>query len=534
MVDAAAIRLGQGTPPAWGGAGEGSVFFDQADGQLYFRDAATGAIVGPLGAGGGGTFPIQFPQGAPPGFVPFGFTDLFAAFDGFLYAKAGLSTTGPLGKKIATGLVNYVAVDGNDTTADFYNIRLPYKTVQAALDDAIDGDVIVVGPGVFAGPALDLSALTDITIIGAGMGITVLDTNDGVNPLISAPATFARLSLANMSLHSKNTPSIFLNGAGGGGAFMASGCILQNIITVSDASAGLFLEYVGGLQIDNVIAVGGVLGFVLCNTPFGAPIRNLTHFGAQVRCDWDEANVDRPGGARVPMVFSALRSDTFALQIQNQPDVTFDAACDLPNAAIDCYGALTAVGGFAPNFRFYGRAQYADFNTVPIPDTATAQVWDFTGATFTGKSFGGVVLWVTIAGGAVNPVTVLATGIRVLDPVAGSNAVTFSTGANVTMDVRGASPPTCGIAGLGIIQPSQFAITIFLANGAGPQVIAWNGGITTLVPPKSIQMNAYNFGGGVSNVLNPAQFLPTTTGFTLYYNGVAIFGTDVLDVIAFY
>lgn len=52
-ADAGNIRMGDGNVPAWGGAGEGSLFFDSADGQLYYRRSDDGTIVGPLSAGGG-------------------------------------------------------------------------------------------------------------------------------------------------------------------------------------------------------------------------------------------------------------------------------------------------------------------------------------------------------------------------------------------------------------------------------------------------------------------------------------------------
>lgn len=47
MTAAGAARLGQGTVPPWA-AGEGVLYFDEADGQLYFRRADTGAVVGPI------------------------------------------------------------------------------------------------------------------------------------------------------------------------------------------------------------------------------------------------------------------------------------------------------------------------------------------------------------------------------------------------------------------------------------------------------------------------------------------------------
>lgn len=54
MTVAGAPRLGHGTVPAWGGAGEGTLFFNQADGLLYYRRSDTGVVVGPISTGGGG------------------------------------------------------------------------------------------------------------------------------------------------------------------------------------------------------------------------------------------------------------------------------------------------------------------------------------------------------------------------------------------------------------------------------------------------------------------------------------------------
>lgn len=58
MTQAGAARLGQGTTPSWS-AGEGVLYVDEADGQLYFLRADTGAVVGPLGAGGSSAVGVQ-------------------------------------------------------------------------------------------------------------------------------------------------------------------------------------------------------------------------------------------------------------------------------------------------------------------------------------------------------------------------------------------------------------------------------------------------------------------------------------------
>jgi len=64
MAVAGNFRLGEGTVPAWAGAGTGHLYFDQADGNLYFRNSTTGVVVGPLsGGGGGGTLQQAYDAG---------------------------------------------------------------------------------------------------------------------------------------------------------------------------------------------------------------------------------------------------------------------------------------------------------------------------------------------------------------------------------------------------------------------------------------------------------------------------------------
>jgi len=56
------------------------------------------------------------------------------------------------------------SVNGDDGTGTRGNASLPYETIQAAVDDANDGDVVVIRPGTYA-EAVDLGDVTGITLM---------------------------------------------------------------------------------------------------------------------------------------------------------------------------------------------------------------------------------------------------------------------------------------------------------------------------------------------------------------------------------
>lgn len=533
MADAGAVRLGQGTPPAWGGAGEGSIYFDQADGQLYFRDAATGAVVGPLGGGGGVPNPLNLKQLGVVGPAAPGDTNLYASTaDKKLYSIDALGiVSGPLGAALGWGAgsvgpgVNYVdPIAGNDATAQFYNLRAPYKTVQAAINDAVDGDYIFLGPGTHFCPAvLNLSALVDITIVGCGVGVTVLDTA-AVGNFIAPPVPFGKLRLLNMSIHSKNGSCVVLNGTGGGGAYMTQ-VVLHDLEITSDAASALYMQYVGGLDIANVVAVGpgGVIAFD--TVTFLEPCRDFICVGSAFRLGWDEASADKPSSGRSQMVF---QNTTIAsgMQVNGQPDALFTQGCSA--VSMTTAAGLTAIGGAAPRMKFYGSLDgYVSFpaGAGGIPDTATVQTWDFTGAVIRGDDGFGNALRFGLQGAAANAQTVFAQNARV-----GAGRFVFAE-PNITI-LAGGVNEDAQFGGLGVIRPSVLAVSLLpLANGVGPQTLAF--GINTGQPPRVILAVVNRF-GGAPNISNLQIANKTSTGFDLYYTGVAVFGTDYIDIVAYW
>ena len=139
-MTAAHIRLGEGTPPA-PSAGEGILYFDDSDQQLYVIDAA-GATVGPIGGGGGG---------------------------------GGITAVNVL-------YVQTAANGGNDGTGVRGDSSKPFKTIQAALGAATNGDIVSLGVGTFEGPGSVYASnptLKDIAIIGQGQKLTSVTASPG-------------------------------------------------------------------------------------------------------------------------------------------------------------------------------------------------------------------------------------------------------------------------------------------------------------------------------------------------------------------
>lgn len=184
-MTAAHIRLGEGTPPA-PSAGEGILYFDSGDQQLYAIDAA-GVTVGPITGGGGG------------------------------------------GGGITAANVVYVqtsANGGNDGTGTRGDSSKPFATVSAALAAAQNGDVVLVGAGAFVGPG-DLNVanptLDSISIIGQGPKDTVF-TSPGAEVFLVDYATnlvaWQSFVLARCSVVGTGFGTIFqANGTGSGGTF---------------------------------------------------------------------------------------------------------------------------------------------------------------------------------------------------------------------------------------------------------------------------------------------------------------------------
>lgn len=226
-MTAANIRLGEGTPPA-PSVGEGILYFDSADQQLYAIDAA-GATVGPIGVGSG------------------------------VIASNAIYVQDP-------------ANGGNDGTGTRGDSTKPFATLSAAFAVAVNGDVIFVGPGSFVGPgdiAAIAPALLNVSIVGAGRELTVVSDSTGIT-FDLAGSKWTRFWLAHMTVRS----SQFTISADGS-AYAPADYLPSGSYPAAPYSSGLFVTdaMLQGAQ------GGGVGGTTLYNVGVGVFDRVIDRTG---------------------------------------------------------------------------------------------------------------------------------------------------------------------------------------------------------------------------------------------------------------
>jgi len=100
-----------------------------------------------------------------------------------------------------TGACDDVTLDSSVT---------PYCTIQAAVDDALSGDTIDIGPGTYtaAWPVavvyIGQSATKHLTLQGAGQGTTILDGQDGrIGIRVESAST---VLVSNLTVHAATAP----------------------------------------------------------------------------------------------------------------------------------------------------------------------------------------------------------------------------------------------------------------------------------------------------------------------------------------
>lgn len=370
-MPAASLNLGEGTAPTWGGAGQGQLYFDSADGQLHYLRSDTGASVGPITVSGGG------------------------------------GTVGPSN-------VIFVEDGGNDLTGVRGDASKPFASLQGAFNAAgiASGDQIRIGPGQFnvGAPLTWPAGVNSLSIVGSGTALdggTFLFATALVSPLLVPPSNMSALTLANMGLSNNGGACLYADGTGGGNTYMDGGLYLLNLTMSSPSPVALYASLVNRLVVRGIFCPTG--GITL-NTCVAQDFINvvLNSAAGPLKVGWDDDNADKPFAARAPIPFQAVRGVDILLQ--KQAAVRFAGDCEFsgtiggdPASPLDY--ALTMV---APSIEFYGRAVYArfldGFNSA-FPDYPGNVLIDFTGARFSTSAM------FEIAGAAANRQYVRGNGL---------------------------------------------------------------------------------------------------------------------------
>lgn len=336
------IRLGQGTPPA-PSVGEGILYFDSGDQQLYAIDAA-GATVGPIGVGGGG----------------------------------GVTASNAI-------WVQTAANGGDDGTGTRGDSTKPFKTIQAALQVAVNGDILYIGTGSFDGPG-DIAAyrpgLTDISIVGAGRELTVLVDPGPGNTIDLSGAQWSRFWLGRLTVSAAQYAVLADGSAYAAGAYLSSGAYPS-----APWTSGLFLSDVliegatgggiGGTQVynvglalfDRVVDSTGPTGSLDVNLVGLFLARDSSFQNVAVTRDYD--NVSQPP-APAPGAAQFRRCELDAVALKKQASIELDN-CQVGAMAGDKLNV--SGGGVAPIIvsirSIFTAIDLASPGSGELPDTAS-------------------------------------------------------------------------------------------------------------------------------------------------------------------
>lgn len=316
----------------------------------------------------------------------------------------GIELTQPVAPPSGGGLVTlanqpitylWVAPNGDDATGQRGRIDLPFRTIQAALDVAQNGDTVLVAPGTY--PAVTVpSSLDSVMIRGTCKDTCVLFTELGT-VLTWNPDPFLSLFLANLTLMTSSLVATAVDVrqvAGNNSArFEAENCYFQCGGGTFDA----ILQRLNNVHLRGCSNVSGAGG--------GTQVLNVDEALIEAHQGDLHLEVTSPMPATVNHIEYLVKGGVSStLPALFQPVINHlglaVVTCDQAVEALT-YNAngLTASGGANAAIRFRGRANMViGVNNVTIPDGAI----DLSGANLDG-------LLVAYAG-AADPLNVNAQG----------------------------------------------------------------------------------------------------------------------------
>lgn len=163
----------------------------------------------------------------------------------------------PAQASLLTGNIVWVdRVNGDDATAVRGNAGFPFLTVQAALTNALSGDIVQLRPGIYDLPAAGIS-------IPAGVTLRGLSSFDTTLQILGALAATTALTISgagrveDVTVHLTSALDVNLTGVLFSGASSATGKLRRMVITVDNTTApGLAPSQVVGILVQSNGAPG--------------------------------------------------------------------------------------------------------------------------------------------------------------------------------------------------------------------------------------------------------------------------------------
>jgi hypothetical protein len=333
----------------------------------------------------------------------------------------------------ASGFSNFIYMDvnGNDSTGQRGDASKPFLTLQAAVNEMQNGDVILIGPGEFqintniatpfSWPAN--TSITSITIIGSGISTdynsinsprkagTLIKANiaNGTTlspnvmfPIISPSSpnnrTISGFRIENLSvrpttsgggsnIHVFRCYNTNYSLSDSGDRYMyGDGLVMKNISVEGLGLTSLIADRVNQYNIDSVVFAGSV-DLTNCRLLVLSSIRNVIGGAFTVRGNRSAPVPVLIDGARNRYMFNSC--DLSGITIGGDAEVYIDKQCRLSSGLGGT--ALQKNGIFVPSIQFYGIAESVNFTgpTNGIPQLNNNEMTiDFSGASIRTLSIG--------------------------------------------------------------------------------------------------------------------------------------------------
>ncbi|MFA5053112.1 MAG: hypothetical protein WC565_03575 [Parcubacteria group bacterium] len=248
------------------------------------------------------------------------------------------------GLPLGENAVLYVSKTGDDATAVRGLMSRPYATVERALIDAQNYDVIKLGPGNFVETSLTIpDTLTRISIVGSGRGVTTLGANPGYLGRTSATALL-RFRLADLTYRRSSGDYARFDGSASADGYCNSvvgdNITIENVDDISTGIVGVGWSFVrcGYVRLQNVSFVtdGGTVDFTNCGE---VRMRNVLKSGTLTAAD--VFNIDASG--TLPTGFTRMLFALYSAKITETTinasspalDFTTDASCEITGSVLN-------------------------------------------------------------------------------------------------------------------------------------------------------------------------------------------------------
>lgn len=235
----------------------------------------------------------------------------------------------------------FVDVDGDDGTAVRESLVFKYATIQAALNAAQAGDVVKVGPGVFAGAVWPDTE--NVSLVGAGGFSTLIQGALNTNTIWVAPATAAiqNLRIADLSIVANGGANfaVIIDASAQPTSFSSGGAYLERLRLYNTVGpGGIQLETVNHVEVLDVEATDLLVTTIQASR---VKIDNLHCF--RLATDFDPAAVPQPSEPRVAMIVTNSSFNNEII-VNNISWVRCDSTCEMGGVSGDLIDTATMHG----------------------------------------------------------------------------------------------------------------------------------------------------------------------------------------------